>query len=110
MFANDLFARMSTVNPSVKFRYVREGLKLTGDRNQAREAKQVFDYYSDLVTEIQLKAEIDGTARVGHSQPFGVFVSIRHSKAIEARIRWFCKVFAEPEFGWRLLLQQWAAK
>ncbi|MEJ7590443.1 MAG: hypothetical protein WKF77_02770, partial [Planctomycetaceae bacterium] len=99
MFANDLFARMSTVNPSVKFRYVREGLKLTGDRNQAREAKQVFDYYSDLVTEIQLKAEIDGTARVGHSQPFGVFVSIRHSKAIERESGGFARYLQNQNSG-----------
>ena len=99
MFANDLFARMSTVNPAVKFRYVREGLKLTGDRNQAREAKQVFDYYSDLVTEIQLKAEIDGTARVGHSQPFGVFVSIRHSKAIERESGGFARYLQNQNSG-----------
>ncbi len=99
MFANDLFARMSTVNPSVKFRYVREGLKLTGDRNQAREAKQVFDYYSDLVTEIQLKAEIDGTARIGHSQPFGVFVSIRHSKAIERESGGFARYLQNQNSG-----------
>jgi len=83
LFANDLFARMSSVNPSVKFRYAREGLRIAGERQQAREAKQVLDYYSDLVQEIQLLAEVDGSVKVGHGQPFGVLVSIRHSKAIE---------------------------
>ncbi len=83
LFANDLFSRMSSVNPAVKFRYVREGLRIAGERQQAREARQVLDYYSDLVQEIQLLAEVDGSVKVGHGQPFGVLVSIRHSKAIE---------------------------
>ncbi len=83
MFANDLFTRMSSVNPAVKFRYVREGLNIVGDRPQAIESKKLLDYYSDLVTEIQLDAAVDGTPRVGHGQPFGVMVSIRHTQAIE---------------------------
>ena len=99
MFANDLFARMSTVNPAVKFRYVREGLKLAGDRPQAREAQQVFDYYKDLVTEIQLKAEIDGTAKVGHTQPFGILVSIRHTKAIERESGGFSRYLQNQNSG-----------
>lgn len=99
MFANDLFARMSTVNPAVKFRYVREGLKLAGERAQSREARQVFDYYNDLVTEIQLKAEIDGTARVGHEQPFGMLVSIRHTKAIERESGGFSRYLQNQNSG-----------
>ena len=99
MFANDLFARMSTVNPAVKFRYVREGLKLAGNRPQSREAQQVFDYYKDLVTEIQLKAEVDGTAKIGHSQPFGMLVSIRHTKAIERESGGFSRYLQNQNSG-----------
>lgn len=83
MFASQLFARMSNVNPGVKFRYVREGLAITGDHELARDAKDVFDYYSDLVTEIQLVAHVDGTDRVGHGEPFGLTVDIRHTREIE---------------------------
>jgi len=99
MFANDLFTRMSTVNPSVKFRYVREGLKLAGERPQAREAKQVFDYYKDLVTEIQLQATVDGSVRVGHSTPFGVLVSLRHSAAIERESGGFSRYLQNQNAG-----------
>ncbi|MFM7058147.1 MAG: hypothetical protein ACKO2P_14610 [Planctomycetota bacterium] len=99
MFANDLFTRMSTVNPSVKFRYVREGLKLAGDRPQAREARQVFDYYRDLVTEIQLQTAVDGTVRVGHSSPFGVLVSLRHSAAIERESGGFSRYLQNQNSG-----------
>ncbi|MCA9061856.1 MAG: hypothetical protein KDA96_02325 [Planctomycetaceae bacterium] len=83
MFANDLFTRMSSVNPGVKFRYVTEGLKIAGDRRQGEEARKLFDYYSDLVTEIRLAARIDGAPQVGHETPFGLYVSIEHTKAIE---------------------------
>ena len=99
MFANDLFTRMSTVNPSVKFRYVREGLKLAGDRPQAREAKQVFDYYKDLVTEIQLQTAVDGSVRVGHTSPFGVLVSLRHSAAIERESGGFSRYLQNQNSG-----------
>ena len=99
MFANDLFTRMSTVNPAVKFRYVREGLKLAGERPQARDARQVFNYYSDLVTEIQLQTAVDGTVRVGHSSPFGVLVSLRHSAAIERESGGFSRYLQNQNSG-----------
>jgi len=82
-FASTLFSRMSNANPGVKFRYVREGLAVVGDNKLAHEAKSVFDYYNDLVTEIQLVATIDGGSSVGHSEPFGLRVDIRHTREIE---------------------------
>src|SRR5262249_22197514 len=46
-------------------------------------AKKVYDYYKDLVKEIKLVTEIDGPASVGHGKPFGVFVNLVHTRAIE---------------------------
>ncbi|MEY3457606.1 MAG: hypothetical protein RL215_763, partial [Planctomycetota bacterium] len=99
MFANDLFTRMSTVDPAVKFRYVREGLKLAGDRPQAREAKQVANYYGDLVQEIELLTAVDGSVKVGHQAPFGVFVSLRHSAAIEREAGGFSRYLQNQNAG-----------
>jgi hypothetical protein len=82
-FANALFTRMSAAKPAVKFRYLREGFEIVGDHKQAHEARKVFDYYKDLVTEIKLETAIDGSDVVGHNQPFGVFVNIRHTREIE---------------------------
>ncbi len=82
-FANALFTRMSAAKPAVKFRYLREGFEIVGEHKQAHEARKVFDYYNDLVTEIKLQATIDGSDVVGHKQPFGVFVNIRHTREIE---------------------------
>jgi hypothetical protein len=82
-FANDLFLRMSSLNPAVKFRYLKGAFTIVGDHEQAHEAKKVYDYYKDLVTEIKLDAIIDGPAEVGSGQPFGVFINLRHTRDIE---------------------------
>ena len=90
-FANALFTRMSAVSPSCKFRYVEAGFKLVGDNPQAEEARKVYNYYKDLVTEIQLVARVDGNTEVGHDQPFGVYIDLRHSKEIERESNGFAK-------------------
>src|SRR5262249_23303001 len=58
MFANTLFTRLGSVKPAVKFRMLREGLSIVGDDKRAQEARDVFDYYKDLVTEITLRTRI----------------------------------------------------
>jgi hypothetical protein len=82
-FANLLFTRLSAVKPAVKFRYLKAGFEIIGDHEQAAEAKKVFDYYKDLVNEIKLETVIDGSASVGHAQPFGMYVFLRHTREIE---------------------------
>lgn len=91
MFANTLFTRMGSVKPAAKFRYVREGLAIAGDHRLARDARDVFNYYNDLVTEIRLETRIDGADRVGHDAPFGLFVDIRHTREIERESGGFSK-------------------
>jgi hypothetical protein len=103
LFANTLFTRMSNASPAVKFRYVREGLAITGDHPLVREAKDVYDYYSDLVTEIQLRGSIDGSDRVGHEKPFGLAIDIRHTKEIERESGGFGKYLQNQNaasFAW----------
>lgn len=83
MFANNLFTRLSSVQASMKYRFLEAGFAIVGDNERAEEARKVFDYYKDIVTEIQLETEIDGSDVVGSKEPFGVFVNIRHTKQIE---------------------------
>lgn len=82
-FANNLFIRMSGAKPHIKFNYLKAGFQIVGDHKQAVEAKKLFDYYKDLVTEIQLDVKVDGSSNVGHGQPFGAFVNLRHTRDIE---------------------------
>ena len=56
------------------------GLAIVGDNERAAEARKIFDYYADLVTEIKLETRIDGNDRVGTGEPFGVFVNIVHTR------------------------------
>ena len=82
-FANQLFTRMSALAPAVKFRYLKAGFEIVGDAPQAYEARKVYDYYKDLNREIQLEAVVDGPTSIDASQPFGVYVNIRHTREIE---------------------------
>ena len=90
-FANALAARISSVKPELKQRYLRHGLSIAGEHEKASEAQKLFNYYNDLTTEIQLVARIDGSSTVGHDSPFGVFVDIRHTKEIERESGGFAK-------------------
>ncbi len=90
-FASSLFTRMSALNPAVKFRYLRYGFEIAGDRKAANEARKVLDYYSDLVTELKLETQIDGADEVGNGEPFGVFVNLRHTPEIERESGGFAK-------------------
>lgn len=101
--ASQLFARMSALNPGVKYRYVREGLALVGEHELAADARALLAYYSDLVTEIQLRATIDGPDRVGAGQPFGLRLDIRHTAEIERESGGFAKYLQNQNsqnFGW----------
>jgi hypothetical protein len=82
-FANALFTHLNSVKPSVKVRYLKGGFAIVGDHPQAHDARKVYDYYKDLVTEIKLEAIVDGSDIVGHEKPFGLFVNIRHTREIE---------------------------
>ncbi|MFM7129154.1 MAG: hypothetical protein ACKO0V_07330, partial [bacterium] len=82
-FSNQLFTRMSALSPAVKFRYLKAGFEIVGDAPQAYEARKVYDYYKDLNREIQLETVVDGPTSIDASQPFGVYVNIRHTREIE---------------------------
>lgn len=90
-FANNLFTRMSPIKPEMKFRYLSGGFEIIGDHPRAVEARKLFQYYQDLLSEIKLVAEIDGTDVVGHDEPFGVFVNIQHTNEIERESAGFAK-------------------
>lgn len=90
LFANTLATRMSAAAPAVKHTYLTAGLEISGAHERARPARELLDYYSDLVTEIQLQVKLDGPDRVG-TTPFGVFVNIRHTKQIEREAGGFQK-------------------
>ena len=82
-FANNMFTRMSPIKPEIKFRYLRGGFAIVEDHPRAWEAKSLYDYYQDLVSELKLVAEIDGSHEIGSEESFGVYVNLLHTKEIE---------------------------
>lgn len=99
MFANTLFTRMSSVTPALKYHYAESGLAIVGDHERAAEARKVYDYYSDLVTEIKLETKIDGSDAVGQGKPFGVFVNIVHTREIERESGGFARYLQNQNNG-----------
>ncbi|WP_442481728.1 hypothetical protein [Aeoliella sp. SH292] len=98
-FANTLFTRISNVKPALKYRYLETGLAIVGDNERAAEARKIFDYYADLVTEIKLETRIDGNDRVGTGEPFGVFVNIVHTREIERESGGFARYLQNQNNG-----------
>ena len=100
-FASQVFARLSSANPGVKMSYLEGADAIVSRHDDAAEAWEVLRYYGDLVTEIHLDATIDGSDRVGHGRPFGVFIDIRHTKEIEREAGGFAKYLQNQNaMGW----------
>jgi len=98
-FANGLFTKMTGVKPAAKFRYLKFGLEIVGENKAAWEAKKLYDYYKDLLTEIKLESVVDGSTRVGHGQPFGIFVNLKHTREIERESGGFVKYLQNQNSG-----------
>lgn len=97
--ATGIVGRLGKLNPAVKYRVTAAGLAIAGDHPRAREAKQVVEYYGDLVREIELRADIDGPDRVGHGRPFGVLVALRHTREIEREAGGFGRYLQNQKAG-----------
>ena len=89
-FANNLFARMSPIPPELKFRYLEKGFEVVGDHPRAWEAKELYQYYKDLIGEIKLGIRLDGDEKVG-TDLFGIYIDLVHTAEIEREAGGFSK-------------------
>ena len=90
-FANNMFTRMNPIKPEIKFRYLRGGFAIVDDHPRAWEARGLYDYYRDLVSELKLVTEVDGSHEIGSEEPFGVYVNLLHTKEMERESGGFAK-------------------
>lgn len=81
-FSRTLNSRITNVSPDLKFRFLEAALSITGEHEEMATASEIYAYYRDLVTEIELVSALDGSARVGR-EPFGLFVNLHHTREIE---------------------------
>jgi hypothetical protein len=84
----ELFAKMlgelfPRVPANVRQIFLNSGLGVVGaDNPAAKAATQSLDYYKELLDEIQLRIQLDGPDRVGHSQPFGAFLTLETTRQL----------------------------
>ncbi len=101
-FANMMATRISGVGPDLKLRYLKAGLEIVGDNKRADEARKLEKYYKDLISEIQIVAQVDGSSDINHNEPFGLIINLRHSKEIEREAGGFKKYLQNQtnQGGW----------
>lgn len=90
-FATTLNTRVANVAPDLKLRYLEAVTLIAGDHEALRDSKEVLAYYRDLVKEIELDVQVDGTADVGTEAPFGLRINLRHTREIEREAGGFQK-------------------
>jgi len=76
LFAKEVARAVNELNPELKPRFVRESMRIVGDHPDGRQARDLLEYYDDLMQEIELVLEIDGPTQVGHADAFGAHLSI----------------------------------
>jgi hypothetical protein len=81
-FGHWLSDAVNTLKPELKHRFLKAGVQVVGGRDSAKDARKLVQYYDDLLTEVELHAAVDGDPLIGHTKPFGLHVSIRHTEAV----------------------------
>lgn len=83
MFAKMLDDSFPRVPANIRQRFLSSGLKIIGEDNPAaKAATKSLDYYKELLDEIQLRVTVDGPTRVGHGQPFGIFIGLETTQQL----------------------------
>src|SRR5688500_15202273 len=70
------------LKPELKHRFLKAGLEVAKRHPAAEGARKLVQYYADLLTEVELFARLEGDPTIGHTKPFGLHLSIRHTQAV----------------------------
>jgi len=74
---------LGQVPANMKQKFLSAGLQVVGeDHASAKAAKDALGNYTELINEVQLRLTVDGPTRVGHTQPFGAFVGLEHTRQL----------------------------
>lgn len=81
-FGKFLSDSITQLKPELKHRFLTAGVQVIGDHPSANDARKMVRYYEDLLGEIELHAQVDGDAAIGHSKPFGMHLMLRHTQTL----------------------------
>ena len=79
------------LTPELKPRYLRASLAVLEDHPAGEPARELVQHYNDLLDEVKLVAQIDGSDEIGHTKPFGLFIGLRHTSDIEREAGGFAR-------------------
>jgi len=79
------------LTPELKPRYLRASLAVLEDHPAGEMARKLVQHYHDLRLEVELVARIDGSDAIGHTEPFGLFIGLRHTSDIEREAGGFAR-------------------
>ncbi len=79
------------LTPELKPRYLRASLAVLENHPAGEPARKLVQHYDDLLDEVKLVAHIDGSDEIGHTEPFGLFIGLRHTSDIEREAGGFAR-------------------
>ncbi|MCA9069877.1 MAG: hypothetical protein KDA84_13180, partial [Planctomycetaceae bacterium] len=82
LFGEKLTESQSNVPGPLRPNYFREGIRIVGEHPSGESARKRVLYYEELLSEVQLHLEVDGSTNVGNNQPFGVRISVRNTTTV----------------------------
>ena len=91
-FGGMLASLLSQVPGNMRQRFLSAGLQVLGeDHPSAKPALESLRNYQELLDEVQLRVTVDGPTRVGHGEPFGLFLSMEHTRQLARESGGFSK-------------------
>ena len=82
-FGEMLANLLSQVPGNLRQHFLSAGTQVLGaDHPSAKAALASLKNYQELLDEVQLRVAVDGPPTVGHQQPFGMFVSLEHTRQL----------------------------
>jgi hypothetical protein len=99
LFGEATLASAGQAPPHLKPHYLREALQVLGAHPAGRPARELVQFYDELLKEVELQVSLDGSAEVGHDRRFGVHVMVRCSKALARESDGFAHLLASPSNG-----------
>ena len=90
-FGESVASTSRRLTPELKPRYLRASLAVLEDHPSGEPARKLVQHYHDLLEEVKLVARIDGSDEIGHTEPFGLFIGLRHTSDIEREAGGFAR-------------------
>lgn len=106
-FGQMLADLLSQVPANMKQRFLSAGLQVVGENHSsAKVAQESLKNYRELLDEAQLRVTVDGPTRVGHAQPFGMILSLEHTRQLARESGGFSKYIQNPSSQQRMPVYQ----